>query len=186
VKQLCRMAVAMGALLISVFAPSGPAGAAGYPPPTVPVTNSTSISVSLGSSTTVTPGCHFAPGTPITITFNGAPYATVTAPTPGPYTETFAITDPHISLNGGPLVATAFGVVNTFVASGFDISGNSCQSTTLVTVPAPAAAPVATAQPFAFSGADIAAMTIGGLALIALGFVFVVFSRRRRASASAE
>ena len=119
VRQLYRIGVASGALLISLFALSGPAGADGYPPPTTPITtSSTSVSVNVGGSTTVTPTCTYAPGATITITFNGAPYSTATAPASGVFTETITVTDPHISLNGGPLVATAYGVVNTFVASG--------------------------------------------------------------------
>jgi hypothetical protein len=192
VKQLCRMAVAVGALLVSLFALSGPAGAAppGYPPSTGSNTScSVSVSVVLRTTITVTVTCTFAPGKTITITLNGAPYSTATAPASGVLIETFTATDPHISLNGGPAVATSYDAVNTFVATGANPSGGTNTATTLVTIPSPAAAAAptsATAQPFAFSGADIAAMTIGGLALIALGFVFVVFSRRRKASASIE
>jgi hypothetical protein len=98
------------------------------------------------------------------------------------------VTDPHISLNGGPAVATAYGVVNTFVATGAKAGGGTCQATTLVTVPAPAsltAAPAASG-PLASTGAQIAAMAIGALVLIAGGFLILTMTRRRRASSSSD
>ncbi len=184
------MAVALGALLVSLLALSGPAGAAGYPPSTGNSTTcSFSVSVAVGSSVTVTVTCTFAAGSTITITLNGVAYSTATAPASGVFIETFTATDPHISMNGGPAVATSFGAVNTFVATGTNGAGGTNTATTLVTIPTSATAgtPIAaTSQPFAFSGADIAGMAVGGLALIALGTVFVVFTRRRKSLGSVE
>jgi hypothetical protein len=186
------MAVAVGALLVSLLALSGPAGAAtGYPPSTGNNTTcSFSTSVNVLTSITVTVTCTFAPGSTITITFDGVAYLTATAPPSGVFIETFTATDPHLALNGGTPIETAYGAVNTIVATGTNSAGGTNTATTLVTVVPPAAAaptPVsATAQPFAYTGADILATVIGGLALIALGFLFVVVTRRRKASASVE
>jgi hypothetical protein len=188
VRQIYRVVIALAAMSASLFIVSGEASAAGYPPPPANTSCSVSVTVDIGHSITVVVTCTFAPGHTITITLNGAPYATATAPSSGVFTEVFTGTDPHISMNGGPAVATSLGAVNTFVATGDNPAGGTNTATTLVTIPAgPASAPSsATAQPFALTGADILAMGIGGLALIALGFVFVVAARRRKAAASVE
>ncbi len=185
------MAVALGALVGSLFVLSGPAGAVGYPPSTGNNTTcSFSASVTLNTTITVTVTCVFAPGSTITITFNGAAYSTATAPANGILIETFTASDPHISLNGGPLIATSYGAVNTVVASGTNPQGGTNVATTLVTIPAPAsqaAAPSATSSgPLAGTGAEIAGMVGGGLALIGLGILALMFSRRRRTATQAE
>jgi hypothetical protein len=140
---------------------------------------STSQSIAVGTSATVKVSCHFAPGTTITVTFNGATYATETASGTGSFTENFAATDPHIALNGGPQAATSYGTTNTFVATGLNVAGGGNVATTLITVPAPATASTATSG-LAFTGTDIIALVISSLALIALGFLVLTFSRRWR------
>jgi hypothetical protein len=159
-------------LMISSGAPAG----ATYPPPTIPTNCSSSGSVAVGSSTTITASCAFKPGSTISITLNGAAYSTATAPASGLFTETFSATDPHIALNGGPAVATGFGETNTFVASGVNADGASNVATTLVTIPAAGTTP---SSSLAFTGADLAATVVGGLALLAMGFALVMFARRR-------
>jgi LPXTG-motif cell wall-anchored protein len=188
------MAVALGALVVGLFALTGPAGAVGYPPPPVNTSCSFTESVPEGTSLTLTVTCAFAPGSTITVTFNGAPYQTATAPPSGDFIQTFTASDPHLSMNGGPLVATAFGAVNTVVATGPDSSGGTNTSTTLVTVPAPvapASTPVVPAStpstgPLASTGAQIAAMVFGGLLLLGLGLLAVILARRRRSPTTAD
>jgi hypothetical protein len=173
------IATAVALLSGSVFlaiASGAPAGAT-YPPPTIPTSCSNSQSVSVGASATVTASCTFAPGSTITITLNGAAYSTATAPASGVFTETFTATDPHIALNGGPAVETAFGATNTFVASGVNADGASNVSTTLVTIPATGT--TTSSSPLAFTGADLAAVVVGGALLLAMGFALVMFARRR-------
>ncbi len=172
--------------MVGALAFPGVAGAAsgGYPPPTIPNTScSYTESVNVNSTITVTPACTFAPGSTITITFNGSAYGTATAPPSGQFVETFTATDPHLALNGGTPIETAFGAVNTIVASGTNPSGGTNVATTLVTIPTTVTAAAVTPS-VAFTGADIMAMVIGALALLALGFLVLIFSRRRSTSSS--
>ena len=187
------MAFATGALLVSLFALSGPAGATGYPPSTGNNTTcSFSVAVTLNTTITVTVTCVFAPGSTITITLNGAPYQTATAPASGIFIEVFTATDPHISMNGGPAVSTSYGAVNTVVATGTNPTGGTNVGTTLVTIPAPAAQ---AATPVAAGAIGPARArlelrspreVVGGLVLIALGFLAVILARRRRTPAAPE
>jgi len=73
-------------------------------------------------------------------------------------------------------VATTFGAVNTFVATGANSTGGTNVATTLVTIPAPA---TAASSSLAFTGADLGATIVGGAALLAMGFALVMFARRR-------
>ena len=201
-KQLLRMAFALGALFVSLCAVSGPAGAiGGETPPPIGTSCSFAESMGVGSVISVSVTCNFDPGSTITITLNGAAYGTATAPATGTFVETFAATaGPSVSLNGGPAVATTYGAVNTFVASGTNPGAGTNVATTLVTItPAGVVSSPATATPgtatatasatpvtssgLAFTGADIAAMVIGGLGLVAIGVVIVISSRRRKAAA---
>jgi hypothetical protein len=176
-----RVGIASAVAILSgsaflMMASGAPAGAT-YPPTLIPTSCSNSQTVSVGGSATVTDSCTFAPGTTITITLNGAAYSTATAPASGVFTETFTATDPHIAMNGGPAVETAFGATNTFVATGTNASGASNVATTLVTIPA--AASTTSSSSLAFTGTDLAATVVGGAALLAMGFALVMFARRR-------
>ena len=185
-RHLSKMAIAVSSLTIGLFALSGAAGAAtpGYPPPPNLNTNcSFSAAVNLNTTVTVTVTCKFAPGAAISVSLNGAAYLKTTAPASGILVETFTATDPHISMNGGPAVATNAGATNTFVATGANPGGGTNTATTLVTIPATGAAAAAASTPaaagLAFTGADIMAMVIGALALLALGFLILTLTRRR-------
>jgi hypothetical protein len=159
---------------------------ADYPPPTTAATSCSSTqSINVGGSATVTLTCAFAPNSVVTLTFNGAAFCTVTVPASGILTEVFTVTDgPHITVSGCPTVAATFGATNTFVATGTNPGGGQNVATTLVTVPAPAAAATASTGPVAFTGADLAATVVGGAALLAMGFALVFFARRRSGRAT--
>jgi hypothetical protein len=176
-----RVAIGVGALAVALFSLAGGAGAAtlGYPPPTTGGTScSTSETISVGGSSTVAVSCAFAPGAAITITVNGNFYGTGIAPASGTFVETFRVTDPHISLNDNTAVSTGYGATDAFVATGLNPAGDPNTATTFVTVPG---LPVFTGSTgLAFTGADIIALVIGSFALIALGFLVLVFSRRRQ------
>jgi len=89
----------------------------------------------VGSSSTVFVTCRFAPRSTITIALNGHAYGPPTFTATGFFIETFTATSPHnISLNGGPAVSTAFGAVNTFVASGTNPAGKPNVAATCVIV----------------------------------------------------
>jgi hypothetical protein len=187
VHELQRVAVAVGVLVIGIFGLQAAAGAAGgYPPPTtVGTTCSVSASISVGRSTTIDPSCRFAPGSSITVTLNGAAYATVTAPTTGVFAERFAATDPHLALNGGAVRPTQFGATNIFVASGTNPAGAPNVATTLVTIPAAGSTALADSG-VALRDSYVMARVMGGLALLALAFLILTFARRRIPTASAR
>ncbi len=178
------MAATAGLLAGWVFllaSPVAPAGAAsGYPPPSNLNTScSFSQVIDVGGSATVNATCTFAPGSTITISYNGAAYATATAPASGVFTEVFTVaSDPTVSLNGGPAEAATFGATETFVASGTNPSGGTNVVTTYVTIPT-AAATASSTGALAFTGADIAATVGAGVALLAMGFAMVMLARRR-------
>jgi hypothetical protein len=186
-------------MCIGLFALAGTAGTAGAatpgypPPPNLNTSCSFSQPITVGGTVTVTVTCKFAPGTTIAITLNGISYGTATAPASGILVETFTDTNGKISLNGGPAVATACGATASFVASGTNPAGGTNVATTLVTAvcpsalasntPASSGAASASASPgLAFTGADIMAMVIGALALLALGFLILTLTRRRASS----
>ncbi len=201
-KHLCRVAVALIALCSSMFVCTGVASASGYPPPPPPETCSISVSLNLAHpSVLVTVNCVFKVGTLITITLNGAAYATVAAPPSGIFTEVIALGVLGISLNGGPFVVTGLKLIDTFVATGLAPNGALATATTLVVVPlallsshtrpggpaalgerASAASP---ATGNGLSGADVGLIGVGTLAASGLGLIIVTRSRRRRARSSA-
>jgi hypothetical protein len=171
---------ALGASIALMATPSPVAAASGYPPPPIVNTDcSFSQVIDVGSSFTLQVSCTFAADSSIVVTLNGSVYATFKTVS-GILTETFKVTDPHISMNGGPSVATNFGAVNSFVAAGTNPSGGTNVATTLISIPTAAAAtPTATTGPLAFTGADLAATIIGGLALLVMGGLLTVYARRR-------
>ncbi len=185
-------AVVMYAALLLAAAPAAPSAAAsGYPPPTVPNTScSASEALAVGSSVTIRVTCLFAANASVTVTANGGAYNTGTADGSGVFTEVIVVSDPHVALNGGAAVATAVGGTTTFVATGPNPSGGTNTATTLVTVPAAGGTGASTASAsgsgsgagsgsLAFTGADLAAAVIGGLSLLAMGTLIVLYARRR-------
>jgi hypothetical protein len=184
VQQLQRVAVAVGVFAIGVLGLQGSAGASGYPT-TAGTSCSVSASISVGRSATLDPSCAFAPGSAVTVALNGATYARVIAPTSGVLAETFAATQHHIALNGGAARPTQLGEANMFVATGTNPAGAPNVATTLVTIP-PAGSTVLAASALAPTGSYVMARAMGMLAILALGFLILTFSRRRIPSASAR
>jgi hypothetical protein len=183
--MLQHLATGAGVLLLGVLGVTGAASAAtaGYPPPTIGATScSTSEVIGVGGSATIDVSCAFKPGAAITITLNGDFYGTAIAPSSGTFVETFRVTDPHISLNGNTEAAVGYGTTNTFVASGLNSAGDANVATTLVTIPS--APTTSSSTGLAFTGMDIMALVIASFALMALGFLVLVFSRRRNPSPS--
>jgi hypothetical protein len=130
----------------------------------------------IGNTFTVTL-CGFAPGATVTLAVNGTVDASVVAGSGGCVTLTGVVSDPHIAVNGGTPVAVGLGA-NAITATGISAGGGTQTDTADLTVVTTAAA-AATPSGLAFTGADIMAVVIGGLALIALGFLVLTFARRR-------
>jgi hypothetical protein len=182
----------MGVAAISVLGLQGAAGADsganGYPGTTVTANDNgtavtTIITQAVGSTFTET-ACGFAPPPPtnvVTLTIDGGTLGSTTedAGSDGCITFTGTVTDPHLSVDGGTPVEVAYGN-STVTASGVGPTG----ATVTATFTVPIAAAAAPASPLAFTGADIMAMVIGGLALVALGFLVVTFARRRKVAIS--
>lgn len=205
-----RIAAVAGALVfgsaLSVAAAgvgTGVAGAApGYPPPP-PTTGSGSITVTIGQSTSFT-ACGFAPGSVVHISRGGG---TATAGANGCVTVSVRVgSGPTLSINGGPFTGARCGP-NLVILDGTNPAGrpfhftetvniNCGVSPAAVTKPAApsaakpsaaaaarpaAAAAAAPSSGLAFTGADIAYTTIGGLLLIAAGgALWIVVSRRKK------
>ena len=183
-KTTTALAVCSAVLLMA--APTAPSSAAsGYPPPTVPNTScSVSEAVAVGTTITVKVTCLFAANAIVTVTANGGAYNTGTADSSGVFTEVIGMSDPHVSLNGGPALATQVGGTTTFVATGPNPSGGTNTASTLVTVAAAAgtagatgsgASGASTSGALAFTGADLTAAVIAGLSLLAMGTAIVLY-----------
>jgi hypothetical protein len=168
------------AVLSLALAPQFAGATSGYPPATGSVTScSAGAVVAVGSTYTLTSTCQFEPGSLITVTLNGSSYDTLTAPASGFLIEIIAVTDPHISLNGGPRDLASYVGNETFVATGTNPAGATNTVTTVITIPS-ASAPAATGTgTLAFTGADLVATVVGGLAFLIMGMLLTVFARRR-------
>lgn len=182
------MAAAFAAMLLFVAATPSNAASSGYPPPTTSAVNtSCTASVVLAANGTLSyrVTCLFAPNAAVSLTVNGAAYGNGTADSTGVFTEVFVTSgDPEITVNGGAEVSAAYGATTTIVATGPNSSGGTNTATTLVSVPAPAATTASTGA-LAFTGADLAAAIVGGLALLSMGTLMVMYARRRAGRGSA-
>lgn len=197
------------AAVVGSLAFAAPAGAAppGYPGTTTTTTTGPitippgvgaifgctggTVTIAVGQSLTVRlTGC--APGTAFSVRINGVlANVTVTSDGSGDITLVIAVTDPHISVNGSNPVLSVFGS-NSVVLT--PTSGPA--STVNVIIPSSATAAAtgsssakssgssgstvaSSSGSLAFTGADIAATVVGGIALLAVGTLLVVFTRRR-------
>jgi hypothetical protein len=200
-RQISKLAAIIGIATIGVLGLQGAAGAqSGYPGPTT-TTTTTPAEVTVqanGTTTTATvtvgPGgsevvtadvCGYAKGSAVTVTVDGTVVYVSAAGSNGCLFLTITISDPSISINGSPAVTVPYGTA-TIAASGVSPTGAAVTDTVDIPVASPTAV-VTSAPPtsssssgLAFTGADIAAMTVGALALIALGFLLVTVARRRR------
>jgi hypothetical protein len=186
------MAFGAAAVVGAVLFMGAPAYAAtGYPPPTTtpggaPTTLAATCPV--GSTCTIS-FAGFAPGTAFQIFVNGQLAASGTVGPTGTITVTLTITDPHISVNGGPPIAVPFGTSTiTAVGTGLDGSALTVASTVNITPRAGTAAAGTTSTggtsssggSLAFTGAQIGMMVGGGLLLLVAGTGLVLITRQRR------
>jgi hypothetical protein len=170
---------AIGAAVVFVL-PIQAGADGGYPGTTTTTTGSAvpqniTLTIGVGGSQTATL-CGFAPLSSISLGINGTSDGTASADSNGCVTVTYIVTDPHISANGGPAVTAAFGS-NVSTVSGESSSGLSLTDDVTIIIPASAVTPAGSG--LAFTGADIAAMVVGGLLLIGLGGVLIMVARRR-------
>ncbi len=184
--------------MAALGATASAASAAAYPPPSgggsvVTIPNP-------GSGTCQATG--FGPGTPYSVAYSGggttvSPYLTGTTPGTGNIPLTVQASDPsnpHLSLNGGPTVP-AGSTGNTFTLTGTTSTGSarsfSCtvniqqpQAISSVSPTSPSAiTSTSSSKSLAFTGADIALMVLGGLALVGAGGALVIGTRRRHHTA---
>lgn len=182
-KTLQRMLGVSAVVIMAVIGFQGVSGAQPYEGNVVASDGTTTVTaqvVSAGTSSTWTAtACGFATGATVTFTINGTVEGTAAANSSGCVILNGVTSDPSISINGGTPVSVPYGN-STVSVSGVGPTGATVTDTIIVPVVAPAAS---SAAPLAFTGADIAAMVVGGLALIALGFLVLTFSRRRKAVA---
>jgi hypothetical protein len=183
VKTLQRMLGVSAVVVMAVIGFQGVSGAQPYEGNVVASDGTTTVAaqvVTTGTSSTWTAtACGFASGATVTFTINGTVEGTTPAGSDGCAILSGVTSDPSISINGGTPVSVPYGN-STVSVSGVGPTGATVTDTIIVPVVAPAAS---SAAPLAFTGADIAAMVVGGLALIALGFLVLTFSRRRKAVA---
>ncbi|MBV9040745.1 MAG: hypothetical protein JOZ68_07060 [Acidimicrobiia bacterium] len=157
----------------------------GYPPPPNCTNNPTAqnlgtIAVGDTLDATLTPVCIFISGSTVNMTVNGANGGTKTANSNGGvHISLFAASSTSGSLNDPVTVPIQCGT-NTITASGNSATGPT-STTGIFTLTCPAAA-ATTASPskVAFTGANILRWSLGALALIGIGTLFVLGSRRRR------
>jgi hypothetical protein len=119
--------------------------------------------------------CGFAPRTAIGLAVNGTSVPSATPGTNGCATFTVVMTDPHLAVNGGPAVAIHYGS-NEVIGIGSGLRG--AAQTDTYTFPVLRGGSVSSAG-FKFAGADVLATLTGTFGLLALGFLIVIFSRRR-------
>jgi hypothetical protein len=127
----------------------------------------------VGTSFSVT-ACGFAHGTAVTVSVDGTTAAATNAESTGCTTFGVVVSDPHLTVNGGPAVAVDRGA-NDIVSTGMSSSGGTQTDTyTFRVMPTPPAASLG-----AFSGADVMSDGLDVLAVLALGFLALTFARRR-------
>ena len=175
VRKLQKLAATAGLAAITVFGLQAAAGAqSGYPGTIVPGSSSVTITLALTTSVNGVSSpvsiCGFEPGS--TTNYGVASAA-------GCVTLTITGFDPSISVNGGPKISAVFGLNSNIVAvTGVNTTGGTQTDLVSVILTAPSSG-------LAFTGADILAMVIGGLGLVALGFLVLTFVRRRSRTAAA-
>jgi hypothetical protein len=186
------VAVILGAVGLLLTA-SGVAGASGSSSPTPPSSTTCSTSSTLTVKQNAAPvsaslgeTCAFAPNSQVTLAYAGSQLTPVTTDSSGLISLAISAKDPEISINGGAYQSAVYGL-NTITASGTNPAGGANTATfviDLVTVSVATSAS-STSGGLAFTGADLAAMVIGGLILVALGTAAVAYARRRGQRANA-
>jgi len=179
------VAAAMAAICLAVApATAAVAQTSGYPPPGNCVNNPTAqnlgtIAVGDTLNASLTPVCIFISGSTVNMTVNGASGGTKTANSAGGVPiSLFAASSTSGSLNDPVTVPIQCGQ-NSITASGNSATGPT-STTGVFTLNCAAAAATTSPSKVAFTGANILRWSLGALALIGLGALFVLGSRRRR------
>ena len=185
---IATAAVVAGLAAVAAPLASVSAGAVtGYPPSTTTLPNGPGPFTLNDQGPTVqvyfgTSGSYcvqgFKPNATVNVSVNHVQTSTVTADSNGSVCLTIDWVDtngPHVIINGGTPVAINLGV-DDIALDGPGPNGPVDQSAFFDPI---SAHTTAATSSLAFTGADIAAMTIGGLVLIGGGTALVLASRRR-------
>jgi hypothetical protein len=130
----------------------------------------------VGTSFSVT-ACGFAHGTGIAVAVNGTIAAAMNAEANGCITFGVVVSDPHLTVNGGPAVAVNRGW-NDIVSTGTNSDGGTRTDTYTFRVMPSSAAPATLTTA---SLAHVIGDGTDALAVLALGFLVLTFTRRRAA-----
>jgi hypothetical protein len=187
-----RRILLAGALSGAALVISAVPAEAAYPPGT-----STFIGTFVPGQSASTTFTGYMAGSNVNYTVNGTPDGSGPAGPDGSVPIAISITDPHVAVNGNTPIAVNFGTT-TVTGSGVSQAGTPiANSVTLNIVQASSSTPTTTpasgnsgsgnsgstssgsSTTLAFTGADIAATVAGGLALLAVGSVLVIATRRR-------
>jgi hypothetical protein len=178
------LAVALGVVLVA----PGVAGAqttttgGGYPPPSNCLNNSTVLNlgtVVVGGtiSTRLKPVCPFVPGSTVNMNVNGGNGGTKIAGNDGAVPVNLLIQSLTTGLLNDPVSVPVACGNNNVTASGTSATGPTSITGRFNLSCAAAAAPTSNV---AFTGANILRWSLGAAALIGIGALFVLGSRRRR------
>jgi hypothetical protein len=128
----------------------------------------------VGTSFSVT-ACGFVHGTGISVAVNGTTAAAMNAEANGCTTFGVVVSDPHLTVNGGPAVAVNRGW-NDIVSIGASSDGGTRTDTYTFRVMPAATTPVRLTT---ITAAHVIVDGISVLALLALGYLVLTFTRRR-------
>jgi hypothetical protein len=179
-RKFQQLAAIVGVLVIGSFGLQSAAGAAAGYPGTATTVNLGTLPVGQSFSATL---CGYASGAIVSVEINGQTESSATADSSGCVTLSGVVSDPHVSVDGGTPIAVTTGATDVITGAGVNSAGQTITGTATLIVAAaatPASSTTGTGSSgLAFTGADIMAMVVGGLGLIALGFLTLTFSRRR-------
>jgi hypothetical protein len=158
--------------------------AGGYPPPPNCANNPTAqnlgtIAVGGTVSGDLTPVCPFVAGSTVNMTVNGASGGTKTASSRGSVHVTLQVNSRTSGSLNDPVTVPVQCGNNLITASGTSATGPTSVSGAFTLSCAAAAVP----SSVAFTGANILRWSLGALALMGIGALFVLGSRRRRGEA---
>jgi hypothetical protein len=182
-RQLRVIAMTVGLVTMGIFGLQAGAGAqSGYPGITVTAGGTITVVTQYVGDTFYVTACGYGNGDSITfsVPVNGVetPVGKATAGTNGCGTGVVTISDPHLSVNGGTPAPIPYGTT-ALEATGLSPTGGTVTDTINVPVAESSAAAAGSSSGLAFTGADIMGVVVGGLALIAMGYMILTFVRRR-------
>lgn len=176
------LAIITAAMALAVPAASAQAGYQGQCEATT--SSSSAGGHNVGSTFTVqlAPTCAWTPGTPVTVTVNGVSIPGKVANASGVVTVAITVvSESQLSVDDPVIVAsqcgsnTVVGVGPSSVAGGATVTHSAGFTVNCAASPARA-----TRGAVAFTGANVAKWSAAALVLVAAGFGFVLFSRRRK------